>query len=344
MKEADLAICIPTYNQCKFLPRAVRSALNQNVRAKVIAIGDDASTDETPQAMMDLLNTEPMLEYHRNEVNLGIAGNNSKLMSLTKSEFVVRLDSDDLLEPQYIQTLLPLMQAHPTAGYGHAAILQIDQNDEPIRHVHMNRRTGFQGPDEALKESIKSYRVAANIVIYRRQALEQVKYFKSRPDYCEDYDMSARLAAAGWGNVYSDEVLARYRIWTDNAGLRPRRKQQQLAGYCRIFDEVFQPAFAARQWTDKPLRRQRRHLAMVNSNVCFLPPHSAEETQRLVTLLRQLGGSRALELKLFLLQFGFAPIFERCYHARGRAKLSIKRMLARLRGGPLASSAQQGGC
>ncbi len=241
MKEADLAICIPTYNQCKFLPRAVRSALNQNVRAKVIAIGDDASTDETPQAMMDLLNTEPMLEYHRNEVNLGIAGNNSKLMSLTKSEFVVRLDSDDLLEPQYIQTLLPLMQAHPTAGYGHAAILQIDQNDEPIRHVHMNRRTGFQGPDEALKESIKSYRVAANIVIYRRQALEQVKYFKSRPDYCEDYDMSARLAAAGWGNVYSDEVLARYRIWTDNAGLRPRRKQQQLAGYCRIFDEVFQP-------------------------------------------------------------------------------------------------------
>jgi hypothetical protein len=327
----QVTVCIPTYNQCEYLAGAVKSALNQTLPPAAIIVSNDASTDGTEQLMKALLTSHPEVRYIRQDKNLGIAENNTRLMELVETDFAVRLDSDDELMPTYIETILPKMQIHERSGYGHCAIQRIDDSGQKMNEVFLNRPPGYQAPDEALRAAVKGYRVAANIVMYRTAAIRQVNLFCGRPDYVEDYDMSARLAEAGWGNVYTDKILARYRVWSDLSGVRKKRKALELAGYIRIFDEVFAPAFAGRGWATHPLTRQRRRLALIHANACFLSQFSTSETEHLTRLLRQLGGSPLLTLKLLLMRNGFAPIFERFLHLRGDLKGLAKKKLTRWR-------------
>jgi glycosyltransferase involved in cell wall biosynthesis len=246
----SVAICIPTYNQADFLPFAVQSALEQTVSPLTVAVSDDASTDNTAMVMAALAEQDARICYVRHANNVGIAANNTRLMATIDAEFLVRLDSDDVLEPQYIEKLLPMMRAHARAGYGHVAIQRVDAQNRPISSVFLNRPAGYQEPEAALRAAVSGYRVAANLVMYRTAALRELNFFTGRPEFVEDYDMAARLAAAGWGNVYLDRVLARYRVWTDTAGIRPRRKGLEIDGYRRIFDEVLTPAFRIRDWDE----------------------------------------------------------------------------------------------
>ena len=66
-----------------------------------------------------------------------------------------------------------------------------------------------------MRDAVTGYRVAANIVMFRAAPLRQLDYYRGRPDFVEDYDLSVRMPDAGYGNVYCDEILARYRVWTD---------------------------------------------------------------------------------------------------------------------------------
>ena len=72
-----------------------------------------------------------------------------------------------------------------------------------------------QKADEALLASIHGYRVAANICMFRTSALQQANYYDERIGHGEDWDLSVRLSALGWDNLYCNEVLAAYRVWMD---------------------------------------------------------------------------------------------------------------------------------
>jgi hypothetical protein len=69
---------------------------------------------------------------------------------------------------------------------------------------------------------------------------------------------------------------------------------------------------------------------MAHSNYCFLSHNSTEEQQKLVAVLRQLGPSRWLELKMVFLRLGLAPGFEYLHRLNGLCKVSIKKNIRKL--------------
>ena len=166
-----------------------------------------------------------MLKYHRQKHNLGISANNNWLLSQPDTSFIVRLDSDDLLHPNYVDKLVQLMTAYPTAGYAHCAVQEIDEHDRPRRTRLLGGRSEFQPAEQALRASAAGYRVAANICMFREEALRALDYYRAEVEYVQDWDLSVRIADQGWGNVYCDEVLADYRMWEDAGQVRPRRKR-----------------------------------------------------------------------------------------------------------------------
>jgi glycosyltransferase involved in cell wall biosynthesis len=321
----SVAICIPTYNQADFLRGAVESALRQDYRGPLeIWVADDASTDHTAAVLAELAARHEALELIRQPVNVGIAANVSALMRGPESELLVRLDSDDELLPSFVSRLVALMAANPDAGYGHTAITQIDRAGRPEAERRLARSSGHQAAEPALRASLAGYRTVANVLIFRRRALEQLDFYSGRPEFVEDYDLSVRMADAGYGNVYVDEPLARYRVWEDEGGSRSRRKALQLDGYLRIFDEVIEPAWRRRGWALRPVRRRRRRLAAHHCAHCFGPQYTPAERAHLVSLLERLGDGPGLRVRLGLCRLGLAPRIERFAHARGRAKSALK--------------------
>jgi glycosyltransferase involved in cell wall biosynthesis len=330
-KMPSVAICIPTYNQAQYLRESISSACCQTYPHVEVWVSDDCSTDETPQVMEKLCQQFPQVHYYRQPKNLGIAGNNTWLLSQPKTDFIVRLDSDDALMPDYVEKLVLLLQKYPEAGYAHTAIQQIDEWGKKHSIARVVRKKEFQNSDEALMAAVSGYRVAANILMFRSKVLQELKYYENRPEYVEDYDLSVRIADAGYGNVYTDEVLAKYRIWTDVKKTRSKRKHLQLKGYIRIFEESFLPAFQRRGWDTKILDKQRRKLAILHSAYCFLPIFNQQERAELVALLKQLGDSPLLRLRILALSLGFAPFFEWQHQTELKLKGFVKDWLSKLK-------------
>lgn len=331
--ETKVAVCIPTYNQSAYLAEAVTSACRQTYPNVEVWVSDDASTDDTPFVLDSLAQEFPQLRYYRQPVNLNIAANNTWLLGQPDAEFIVRLDSDDALEPQYVETLMNLLLNERNAGYAHAAVQIVDEQGRSLSVARLARGSGFRTSEDALRESVTAYRVAANICMFRADALRELDYYRGRPDFVEDYDLSIRMAAAGYGNIYEDTILSRYRVWTDPKRARSKRKGLQLRGYIRIFDEALEPAFRNRGWDTKPLARRRRRLALHHAASCFEPQYSELERAELVGLLAVLIGrsSFALRLRLFAARRGFGFIFLLQRNAVLKAKGFVKNALARRR-------------
>lgn len=328
----SVAICIPTYNQAPYLAQAVRSACAQTYRDSAgqpveVWLSDDASTDETPRAVAQLQDEFPHLRAHRQERNLGMSGNPRWVIRQPRTTYLVKLDSDDILYPEYVAELVALLNANPQAGYGHCAVEQIDEQSEVARVRRLARASGFQEADDALRAAVQGYRVAANICIFRRAALEEVDFYKTDMAFCDDWDLSVRLPDAGWGNVYIDKILAQYRVWEDAGQVRPRRKMDEIEGCIRVFDEALTPAFARRNWETDVLQRRRRALALTHASVLDLPIFAPAERQKLARLLRALGDSPRLRVRTRLMRAGYGPLLRLQMNAKIAARDRAKALL-----------------
>ena len=263
MEKSTVAICIPTYNQAEYLQKSIQSALDQTFPVSVY-VCDDRSTDETQLICEKFSVQNPNFHYEQNEENLGIAKNVNKLLRWPNTDFIVRLDSDDLLHPDYVQTLLDLFNKYPNAGVGHVNVQQIDENDNFTRKRLLSRNKEFYLAERSLKECVYGYKVAANICMFKREVLEELNYTSGRPEYTEDYDLWVRIADANWGNVFSSTILAYYRVWIDKNNYRVslNRKEAELIGYQRLFDECIEPAYKKRNWSQGIIKEQREKFAL----------------------------------------------------------------------------------
>jgi cellulose synthase/poly-beta-1,6-N-acetylglucosamine synthase-like glycosyltransferase len=324
MSLPSAAICIPTYNQAAYLEMAVHSALAQTHPCEVW-VSDDASTDETPEVMARLLEQFPQIKHFRQKNNLGMSGNPRWIVKQPLAEFIVKLDSDDKLFPTYVEKLLKVMLAHPSAGYAHAAVQEMDGNGHKQKLRLLARSAGFQSGNESLRASVTGYRVAANICMFRREALQQVDYYKSDLNFCDDWDLAVRLADAGWGNVYVNEVLASYRVW--DTPVRSRRKLAEVEGCRRVMEESLIPAFKRRSWDLTPITKASQRLALGHA-VCLRSKQFTEAEQNdLKHALSLLGDSAALRWKFRWIRTPFAPLFELPANIERQARAWIKKML-----------------
>jgi GT2 family glycosyltransferase len=302
-----VAICIPTYNQAPYLERSVRSALAQTLPCEVW-VSDDASTDETAEMMARLLAEFPQIKYFRHQKNLGLPGNPRWLTQQPLAEYIVRLDSDDELLPGYVEKLLNALVTHPTAGYAHAAIQEVDGHGRKKKLRFLARHSGFQNSEDSLRASVSGYRVAANVCLFRRAALVQVDFFRPAAQYCDDWDLSVRLADAGWGNVYVNEVLASYRVWDTPA--RIRRKLAEVEGCRRLIEDSLMPAFARREWSLAPIMKARHQFALGHAVCLRLSQFSEAERDDLKLALRRLDDSPALRWKFRWIRTPLAGLFQ----------------------------------
>ena len=304
-----VAICIPTFNQARYLETSVRSAMAQTCPCEVW-VSDDASTDETPEVMARLLTEYPQIHYVRHTKNLGISSNPGWVIQQPQTEYVVRLDSDDELHPEYVENLLDALLRYPSAGYAHAGVQEVDGNGRKQRLRLLARNGGLQSGEESLVASVTGYGVAANICMFRRVAIQQIDYYRSDMRFAEDWDLAVRIADAGWGNVYVNEILANYRVWDTPTNARSRRKLAEIEGCRRVAEESLIPAFKRRGWSQAPIKESRRLMALTHAQSLRLKQFSETEQFDLRLALSRLGDSMALRWKFCWIRTPLAPVFQ----------------------------------
>jgi glycosyltransferase involved in cell wall biosynthesis len=94
---------MPVYNGERYLESSIASVLGQSFTDFELIICDNASTDRTASICQDLAAGDSRIRYHRNEVNVGAAGNYNKLVSLARAPYFRWNNADDLLHPDLHQ-------------------------------------------------------------------------------------------------------------------------------------------------------------------------------------------------------------------------------------------------
>lgn len=101
------------YDDARHVADAVRSALAQGPAVREVIAVDDCSTDDSAQILAALAAGEPRLRVVRRAVNSGGCGTpRNEGLALAAAPYVMFLDSDDLLPPGAVDTLLAAAEEH----------------------------------------------------------------------------------------------------------------------------------------------------------------------------------------------------------------------------------------
>jgi glycosyltransferase involved in cell wall biosynthesis len=219
MTRPKISLLIPCYNAAGFLPRLMATVREQTQPFAEIICYDDGSTDQTVQVARDL-----GLTIISGDKNRGPAYARNRLAEAAQHPWIHFHDADDLLTPQYVEKISPLLDAETDI-----AVCQMDWVLETTRELEIAWR--FK------QEEIEADPVIANLnnpigviaCVFRREQFLKIGGFKQEFRTWEDGDLQVRLSAIG----------ARYRVHPEVLviGLRHGRGASSVQNGDLVFED-----------------------------------------------------------------------------------------------------------
>ena len=139
-----VSVVIPVYNAGAFIEKCVLSVLDQTLREIEVICVDDRSTDGSAAVLGSI--RDPRLRVIEFSVNQGVSAARNAGLDAAEGEFVQFLDSDDWLDPDYLEAMVA--QAERT---GESIIVNsnyIEEFPESGKRA-LSSRFGFVGDDPA---------------------------------------------------------------------------------------------------------------------------------------------------------------------------------------------------
>ncbi|MCA1580226.1 MAG: glycosyltransferase family 2 protein [Acidobacteria bacterium] len=236
-RPVDVAIIVVSYNDAADLPISLASALAQRGVSREVLLVDNASADGSRAEAARLGVRVVALPE-----NTGFAAAMNAGIDATESRYVLALNPDCRLEPDFAATIVARMDARPDAGSASGRLLRGDGPDLRPSGVldsagivfrpsgrHFDRGAGEPAAGRyEREEEIEGASGAAGL--YRRDALGAARISTGFFDadfflYREDADLAWRLRNLGWRCLYVPGALAYHR----RRNLPERRRQMTAA-------------------------------------------------------------------------------------------------------------------
>lgn len=180
-----VSIIIPYYKQEAFLAETVRSAKQQTYGNFEIIVVDDGS----PIPATSILPEASDVVVFRTE-NRGCPAARNFGFKQSSGEYLVFLDSDDLLTPGALEAHIKVLADHPTAALSFGALRLIDEYGHELRPPHICRPRA----DYFLMLLEGNPIGCPGSVMIRRDAFVEVGLFDETFSLSEDYHLYLRLA------------------------------------------------------------------------------------------------------------------------------------------------------
>lgn len=200
MEKALLTVLMPVYNAEKFLKEAIESILTQSFTAFEFLIIDDASTDNSANIVQQC--NDPRIRYVRNETNLGISATLNRGIELSTTEWIARMDADDISYPDRLEKQFKVCEAKPDHALVSCWARVITEDKKEVRTERYNSRYYYYN----LTFECWIYHPT---VMFRKSAVMDVGMY-SVP-YAEDYELFWQLMRK-YKIFNLPEVLLDYRI------------------------------------------------------------------------------------------------------------------------------------
>jgi len=109
-----VTILMPVYNGEQYLRETMESILAQSFSDFIFLIINDGSSDDTENIILSY--TDKRIIYKKNDANLGLVPTLNNGVELVNTEFLARMDADDLWHPHKLEKQLKLLDSRPDVG------------------------------------------------------------------------------------------------------------------------------------------------------------------------------------------------------------------------------------
>lgn len=132
-----ISVIIPVYNVETFLPRCLDSVFGQTYQDFELICINDCSPDNSLKILRDYETRYPdKMIVLDNQKNIGQGLSRKKAIDVSKGEYIVFIDSDDYVAPDYLATYLKEMETYDcdvaVSGFTKDIDGTLIENDSPI--------------------------------------------------------------------------------------------------------------------------------------------------------------------------------------------------------------------
>ena len=227
-REARVCVIVPAYGVAHLLGEALTSLQRQSFTAWECIVIDDGAPDDVAGAVAPFL-TDPRIRFLAT-ANNGVSAARNTAIAAAAAPLITLLDGDDLFRPEYIATVVPILESDSAIRLVTCNALIFGAVEKPRTCVDRPQPTHGTLSD-VLDRSFNVYIGTT----FRRADFERVGGFDCRMAQSEDFDLWVRLMMLGGTAYYVDAVLGEYRVRPGSASANAGR---MLLGNIRTYEKA----------------------------------------------------------------------------------------------------------
>lgn len=230
--QIDVSVIIPTHDRISMLEEALESVLTQKFDGQVeIFVIDDNSQDGTAKRIRQKYPEVCLIEFEQNR-GAYVARNRALLEA--KGKHIAFLDSDDLWEPEYLQSQVQALENKQHSFCVSAVCVWYVDEDRKITLKQKPDLERFTSPLHQLL--VKSnFIFSPSSVVFPREVFEKIGLFDETFRIGADREFYARCLIFGYHPIFTEQPLAilrkhdRGQLTDIDAGKIELRKQTRIS-------------------------------------------------------------------------------------------------------------------
>ncbi len=226
-----VSVAVPCRNEMAHIEGCIEAILKSNYTPLEIIIVDGMSDDGTRNILEMLSKKHKNVRYVDNPEKLTPYAFNYGVTS-SNGEFVQIVGSRNILDPDYISTLVKTLEENPEIGCT-GGNYQHSYESDISRYISyaMESKFGMGGDNYRTKKS-SCFVDTVGVPMYRKSIFDKLGLFDKRLTRNQDDDFNYRVTKAGYKIYYQAEAKTLYYV---RGSFKKAFKQFSQYGYFKVF-------------------------------------------------------------------------------------------------------------
>jgi glycosyltransferase involved in cell wall biosynthesis len=230
------SIIMPCFNHASFIGESIEAVLSQKFSDLELIVIDDCSRDNSREIIEKYARSDSRVRAICHESNHGVSRSRNDGLRIAKGEYIAFCDADDVWMPTKLVRQLELLENQRAydAAYCDAEIIDGYGIETGERFSDKFPVPGKRSGRLFYSLCTRNF-VNTQTVVLRRNCVEDVGYFDENINFGEDWWFWLRISDRHLF-VYTDEVLAKYRVHERSTAVIERRgyKSDRIKVFHRI--------------------------------------------------------------------------------------------------------------
>lgn len=229
-----VSLVVLTYNNLELTKNCLYSIeKNTNYPNYEVIVVDNASTDDTPIYLKDIISQKDKFKVILNESNVGFAAGNNIGINMATGEFIVVINNDTYVSEDWLYPLVKTLQKNKDIGL----VCPVTNNIGNEAKINISYKDFFEMEKKAKNYTIKNFdilypveNVAFFCVAMKKEMLNEVGLICT--DYglgfFEDDDYCARARKFGWKIAVVDASFVHHHLSASFSKLKSEKHQELM--------------------------------------------------------------------------------------------------------------------